>query len=116
MNIEEIYEILTKEIKDSTIYKNEPMSKHTSFKIGGNADIYVKVKTIEDIKVVLKVAKENNTPTTIIGNGSNVLVKDNGIRGIVIRNRFTRYRNKRRNGTSRCRRKASSARFYYTKK
>lgn len=92
MNIEEIYEILTKEIKDSTVYKNEPMSKHTSFKIGGNADIYVKAKTIEDIKVVLKIANENNIPTTIIGNGSNVLVKDNGIRGIVIRNRYTRHR------------------------
>lgn len=92
MNIEEIYEILTKEIKDSTIYKNEPMSKHTSFKIGGNADIYVKAKTVEDIKIVLKVANENNIPTTIIGNGSNVLVKDNGIRGIVIRNRYTRHR------------------------
>lgn len=93
MNIEEIYEILTKEIKDSTVYKSEPMSKHTSFKIGGNADIYVKVKTIEDIKIVLKVANENNIPITIIGNGSNVLVKDNGIRGIVIRNRYTKYRN-----------------------
>lgn len=92
MNIEEIYEILTKEIKDSTVYKNEPMSKHTSFKIGGNADIYVKAKTVEDIKIVLKVANENNIPTTIIGNGSNVLVKDNGIRGIVIRNRYTRHR------------------------
>lgn len=92
MNIEEIYEILTKEIKDSTVYKNEPMSKHTSFKIGGNADIYIKAKTVEDIKIVLKVANENNIPTTIIGNGSNVLVKDNGIRGIVIRNRYTRHR------------------------
>lgn len=92
MNIEEIYEILTKEIKDSIVYKNEPMSKHTSFKIGGNADIYVKVKTVEDIKIVLKIANENNIPITIIGNGSNVLVKDNGIRGIVIRNRYTRHR------------------------
>ncbi len=92
MNIEEIYEILTKEINDSTVYKNEPMSKHTSFKIGGNADIYIKAKTVEDIKIVLKVANENNIPTTIIGNGSNVLVKDNGIRGIVIRNRYTRHR------------------------
>lgn len=92
MNIEEIYEILTKEIKDSAVYKNEPMSKHTSFKIGGNADIFVKVKTIEDIKIVLKITNENNIPTTIIGNGSNVLVKDNGIRGIVIRTRYTRHR------------------------
>lgn len=116
MNIEEIYEILTKELEESMVYKNEPMSKHTSFKIGGNADIYVKAKTVEDIKYVLKLANEKNIPITIIGNGSNILVKDKGIRGIVIRNRLTRHRNKRRNSNSRCRSKISSTRLNDTKK
>lgn len=116
MNIEEIYEILTKELQVSTIYKNEQMSKHTTFKIGGNADIYVKAKTIEDIKSVLKVANEKEIPITVIGNGSNILVKDNGIRGIVIRNRFTRCRYKRRNSNSRGRSKTRCTRFNYTKK
>lgn len=84
MNIEEIYKILTKEIKNSTVYKNEPMSKHTSFKIGGNADIYIKATTIEDIQCILKFVNENNILLTIIGNGSNILVKDQGIRGITV--------------------------------
>jgi UDP-N-acetylmuramate dehydrogenase len=61
---------------------NEPMNKHTSFKIGGNADIYVKVQNIDDVIYLKKYTNENNIPLTIIGNGSNVLVKDNGIRGI----------------------------------
>ena len=116
MNIEEIYEILTKELEKSRVYKNEPMSKHTSFKIGGNADIYVKAKIVEDIKYVLNLANEKNIPITIIGNGSNILVKDKGIRGIVIRNRITRYRNKRGNSNSRCRSKISVTRLNYTKK
>lgn len=84
MNIEEIYKILTKEIRNSTVYKNEPMSKHTSFKIGGNADIYIKATTIEDIQCILKFVNENNILLTIIGNGSNILVKDQGIRGITV--------------------------------
>lgn len=84
MNIEEIYEILTKELQNSTICKNEPMSKHTTFKIGGNADIYIKAKTIEDIKYILKVVNEKEIPITVIGNGSNLLVKDNGIRGVTV--------------------------------
>jgi UDP-N-acetylmuramate dehydrogenase len=61
---------------------NEPMNKHTSFKIGGNADIYVKVQNIDDVIYLKKYTNENNIPLTIIGNGSNILVKDNGIRGI----------------------------------
>ena len=78
-----IKELLTKEIKEEQILLEEPMKKHTSFKIGGIADIFVKVKTIEELKHVIKIAQKENIDLTIIGNGSNVLVKDNGIRGIV---------------------------------
>ena len=67
---------------------NEPMSKHTTFKVGGNADIFIKVKNLEQLKFVIKVAKKNNIRITIIGNGSNLLVKDNGIRGIVAKIEF----------------------------
>ena len=84
MNIEKIYEDLTKIIPNSEIKLNEDMSKHTSFKVGGKADVWVKVKTLEDLKNILKYTKENNIHLTVIGNGSNVLVKDNGIRGITI--------------------------------
>ena len=49
MDKKEIYSYLTKEKPDLNIYMDEKMSKHTSFKIGGNADILVKVKTLEEI-------------------------------------------------------------------
>lgn len=83
MNIEQIYELITKEINKELVKLNEPMSKHTSFKIGGMADIFVTVKTEKALEAILKIVKEQNVPLTIIGNGSNLLVKDNGIRGLV---------------------------------
>ena len=67
------------------IIYNEPMKKHTSFKIGGNADFFVSVKTIEELKQALFYAKQKKIPRTIIGNGTNILVSDSGIRGIVIK-------------------------------
>lgn len=63
---------------------DEPMSKHTSFKIGGMADAFIVIENIEDLKKVINVAKKYNLPITIVGNGTNLLVNDNGIRGIVI--------------------------------
>ena len=63
---------------------DEPMSKHTSFRVGGNADAYIIVQNKENLIEVLKIAKEYNLPITIVGNGTNLLVKDNGIRGLVI--------------------------------
>lgn len=61
-------------------WKNIPL-----LKFGGNADIYLKLGTIEDIKYILQFVKENNIPLSIVGNGSNLLVKDNGIKGIVLK-------------------------------
>ena len=84
-DIEEIYDELLKNISKDKIILNEPMSKHTSFKIGGNADIYVKTKDIEDIKNVLEVVKSKKIPLFVLGNGTNLLVKDEGIRGIVLK-------------------------------
>ena len=84
MEKQKIYELLTNEIKQGIVKIDEPMKKHTNFKIGGNADIFVIAKSIEEIKYVIKFSKENNIPLTILGNGSNVLVSDKGIRGIVL--------------------------------
>ena len=66
------------------LIENEPMKKHTTFKIGGPADMYVSVGSIDELSELLKLAKETQTPYTVIGNGSNILVGDNGIRGLVI--------------------------------
>ncbi len=80
----EIEEILHKKIPTKDIFVNEPMSKHTSFKIGGDADIFINATTVDTIKYVLEISKKYNINLTIIGNGTNILVKDNGIRGIVL--------------------------------
>lgn len=86
MNIENHIEELKKCVSEETsILENELMSKHTSFKIGGMADIFVNVKKEDDVKKVLEYSDGNQIPLTIIGNGSNLLVKDGGIRGIVLR-------------------------------
>lgn len=79
-----IYNELCEKIGKERVYRNEQMKNHTSFKIGGTADIFIKVDSIEHLIDVLKIAKERNIPFYLIGNGSNLLVKDRGIRGIVL--------------------------------
>lgn len=76
-------EDLEKIISKKNIKQLEPMKKHTSFKIGGPAEIFINVKTIEQLKKLLQYCKENSEKLTIIGNGSNLLVSDEGIKGIV---------------------------------
>ena len=71
-------------IEEKIIF-DEPMKKHTSFKIGGTADQFVKVTNEEELKEAIKYAKGKNLKITIIGNGSNLLVLDKGIRGLVIK-------------------------------
>lgn len=72
-------------VDKKNILKNEPMSKHTSFRIGGNADYFLIINSIDELKNVLYFAKTNNIQTTIIGNGTNLLVTESGIRGIVLK-------------------------------
>lgn len=67
--------------KEENIFVNEPMSKHITFRVGGPADYFITPETVEELKEILKL----DTPKTIIGNGSNLLVTDLGIRGIVIK-------------------------------
>ncbi len=68
-----------------TVWRNEPMSKHTSFKIGGDADIFITVNYISDLTKVIEVLNNFNVPFFVIGNGSNLLISDKGIRGAVIK-------------------------------
>ena len=74
-------QILNKE----QILKNEPMKKHTSFRIGGNVDYFLKIKTQEELKQVLEVCKKFKKEIFIIGNGTNLLVTDKGFRGVIIK-------------------------------
>lgn len=78
-----IIELIKKETKDSLILENEPMMRHTSFKIGGCADIFID-PGITDVGTIIEICANENVPITVIGNGSNILVGDKGIRGVTI--------------------------------
>ncbi len=80
-----IYDELVKGIAPEHILVNERMDKHTSFKVGGVADFFVTVHDHQELIYVLKVAKSLRIKTYILGNGTNVIVKDNGFRGIIIK-------------------------------
>lgn len=77
--LEQLAEILP----EKNIYINEPMNRHTTFRIGGSADVLV-TPGVSETAEVLRLCQDNQIPVTIIGNGSNLLVGDRGIRGIVI--------------------------------
>ena len=73
------------EILNCDARKYEPLSKHTTFKIGGVADTYVKVTSLSKLSAILKECRESDIDYMIIGNGSNILASDDGYRGVVIR-------------------------------
>ncbi len=79
--------------KDNVL-TNEPMKKHTTFMTGGPADYFVMPQTIEQLGGVIKLAKDSNIPYYVCGKGSNLLVSDEGFRGIVIQlyDKFSEYR------------------------
>ena len=69
---------------DCPVLESEPMGKHTSFGVGGLADIYVEPRSEDDLLRILCFADENSLPWYVLGGGTNVLVSDAGIRGLVI--------------------------------
>lgn len=71
-----IYNELIKKIDKARVLLNEPMNKHTTFKIGGSADIFIKVDTLEELKYAIGVIRKNDIKLNVIGNGSNILVRD----------------------------------------
>ena len=79
------YEPLFKKIYlENEIMIDEDMSNHIYFKVGGKADFLLTPSNVEQLAETVKICKENSIPYYIIGNGSNLLVKDGGIRGVVI--------------------------------
>ena len=83
-----IYDELVKKISPSNVFVNEKMSKHTSFKVGGIADFFVIANDVKELIYILKLAKELKIKTYILGNGTNIVVKDEGFRGIIIKLNF----------------------------
>lgn len=67
------------------VFPEEPMNKHITFRVGGPAEWFVLVDTVEQLKQVLALCKEQEEPYYVIGNGSDLLVSDTGVRGVIIR-------------------------------
>ena len=63
---------------------NEPMNRHTTFRIGGPADYFLLPSSSEEVKGILEICKEESLQYFILGNGSNLLVSDEGYRGVII--------------------------------
>ena len=82
MNIKQ--ELEESKILSENVKYNIPMKNYTSFKIGGPAEYFVQIKNAEELQEALKIHQQTKEPLTIIGNGSNLLVNDNGIKGIVL--------------------------------
>lgn len=66
------------------IYLNEPMSRHTTFRIGGNADCLLEIESVEQLSKIKNYLNKLELPYLVIGNGSNLLISDDGYRGIIL--------------------------------
>lgn len=82
--MKEIINEIEKLLGYENVLINESMKNHTTFKIGGLCDVFVKPKTVEQVKEVVKLLQDNNINYYIVGNGSNLLVSDEGYRGVII--------------------------------
>ena len=85
MNKELVSNLFKEVIKEGKVLIDEPMKNHTSFKLGGPVDILVVPGNVDEILNIVKVCKSENINYRIMGNGSNLLVKDKGIRGVIIK-------------------------------
>ncbi len=80
-----MFDELRRQLPAEIMRENEPMQYHTSFNIGGPADLMVLPRSIEEIKCVARYCREKAIPLLVIGRGSNLLVRDKGIRGVVMK-------------------------------
>ncbi|MCE4962837.1 UDP-N-acetylmuramate dehydrogenase [Staphylococcus haemolyticus] len=81
---EDILQDLKSLIPEDIIKVNEPLKRYTYTETGGNADFYLSPTNNEDVQAIVRYAKEKDIPVTYLGNGSNIIIREGGIRGIVI--------------------------------
>lgn len=82
--IQQVRNILTQGFQGA-IREDEPLSEHTTFRIGGPADLWLEPENLESLQAALKVVVDHDVPYFLIGDGSNLLVSDDGFRGVIIR-------------------------------
>lgn len=80
----EIFRGLKPRLSNASIIRlNEPMRRHTTLRVGGPADVYIEAASENDLSELVRFCRESETPLTMLGRGSNLLVRDGGIRGVV---------------------------------
>lgn len=84
MNMQEVYKYLRTVLPEEHVKQDEMLKNHTHIKVGGKADVFVQPTTYTEIQQVVQYANKHNIPITFLGNGSNVIIKDGGIRGITL--------------------------------
>ena len=82
--MDKVYNDLLNILDDTKVKKDEPLKRYTFTKTGGSADYFILPTTYQEVQDVIKYANQNNIDFTILGNGSNIIIKDGGIRGIVL--------------------------------
>ena len=80
----DLFKALCETAGQENVFIDEPMNRHTTFRIGGPADYFVTADQAEQVGRIIKLCREENVPYYIIGNGSNLLVGDKGYRGVII--------------------------------
>lgn len=85
MNIDAFKSCLTDIVAEENIQEYEPMRRHTTFRIGGPARYFVQPETAQEVQGVIAACQREKIPYYIVGNGSNLLVSDEGYTGVVIR-------------------------------
>lgn len=83
-NYHHTYEKLIEITPEKNVMVNEHLNEHTYTHLGGKADLFVTPETYEQVQGIVKLATKEKVPFTLLGNGSNLIVKDGGIRGIVL--------------------------------
>lgn len=84
MNKNDILKGLQEIIPNDIIEVDEPLKKYTYTKTGGKADFYLSPTKNEEVQAIVKYANQHNIPVTYLGNGSNIIIREGGIRGIVL--------------------------------
>jgi len=85
MNWNQLFEKLTEINTKDRVYRNEPMKKHTNFRLGGPAALLVIPETESALIATVKTLRGSQVPMLLIGNGTNLLIRDGGFPGVVVK-------------------------------
>jgi len=79
-----IFELLKTRLPQAVVHQNEPLAKRTTLRVGGCADVFVEPSSEGDLAQVVQICHEHHVPFMLLGRGSNLLIRDGGVRGVVI--------------------------------